>query len=220
MAYDSAQQLLAKAQSLAGFSLGELAQQYQAQVPANLLREKGWVGQFLEYLLGSQSASLAQPDFPEIGVEMKTLPIDTAGKPLESTYVSVVPLTDLAEIQWQGSVVQQKLNHVLWIPIIAEKNLAIQERIIAMPFLWRPSPQELIIIRKDFEEAMEMIAMGQVGKIDARFGEILQIRPKAANNKALTETIDAKGKKCLTLPRGFYLRPQFTRLLLQNHFSN
>ncbi|NVJ66685.1 MAG: DNA mismatch repair endonuclease MutH [Gammaproteobacteria bacterium] len=218
MAYDSPQQLLAKAQALAGFSLGELAQQYQAQVPANLLREKGWVGQFLEYLLGAQSASLAQPDFPDIGVEMKTLPIDTNGKPLESTYVSVVPLTDLHQIQWQGSVVQQKLSHVLWIPIIAEKKIPIEERTLAMPFLWQPNEQEIKTLQNDFEEVIETIAMGRIDTIDARFGEILQVRPKAANNKALTETIGENGETILTLPRGFYIRPQFTAQILQNYF--
>ena len=51
MVYQDPQQLLTKAQSIAGFTLKELAAQYQALVPENLLTEKGWVGQFLEYLL-------------------------------------------------------------------------------------------------------------------------------------------------------------------------
>ncbi len=218
MAYDSPQQLLDKAQSLAGFTLGELAKKFSAQVPQNLLREKGWIGQFLEYLLGAQSASLAQPDFPEIGVEMKTLPIDVNGKPLESTYVSVVPLTDLHLVQWQGSVVQQKLNHVLWVPIIADKQTPIEERTLAMPFLWQATNDEIAILKNDFEEAIEMIGLGQIDKIDARFGEILQVRPKAANNKALTDSIGPDGEKIQTLPRGFYIRPQFTAQILNNSF--
>lgn len=218
MAYDSPQQLLEKAQSLAGLSLGELAKQYQALVPQNLLREKGWVGQFLEYLLGAQSASLAQPDFPDLGVEMKTLPIDSQGRPLESTYVSVVPLSNLHRVQWQGSVVQQKLSHVLWIPIIAEKQIPIEERTLAMPFLWQPSEAETRVLKNDFEEVIETIAMGRIDTIDARFGEILQVRPKAANNKALTESIGADGETIMTLPRGFYIRPQFTKKILATTF--
>ncbi len=219
MAYDSPEQLLVKAQSLAGFTLGELAQQYEALVPKNLLREKGWVGQFLEYLLGAESASLAQPDFPSIGVEMKTLPIDATGKPLESTYVSVVPLINLHQVQWQGSVVQQKLAHVLWIPIIAEKHIPIKERTLAMPFLWQPTTSEIQTLRSDFEETIETISMGRVDTIDARFGEILQVRPKAANNKALTECMGPDGELIMTLPRGFYIRPQFTKRILKQHFN-
>ncbi len=218
MAYDSPQQLLETAQSLAGFSLGELAKKYQTLVPENLLREKGWVGQFLEYLLGAQSSSLAQPDFPDIGVELKTLPIDYNGKPLESTYVSVVPLTNLHQVQWQGSVVQQKLDHILWIPIISEKQIPIEERTLATPFLWQPSETEVQTLKNDFEEVIETISMGSIDTIDARFGEILQVRPKAANNKALTETIGPSGETIMTLPRGFYIRPQFTKKILANKF--
>ncbi len=39
------------------------------------------------------------------------------------------------------------------------------------------------------EELMDMIVLGQVERITARHGEYLQIRPKAANAKALTEAI-------------------------------
>lgn len=219
MSYNSPKQLLEKAQSLAGFTLGELAQQYESQVPVNLLREKGWVGQFLEYLLGAESGSLAQPDFPSIGVEMKTLPIDSHGRPLESTYVSVVPMTELHKVRWQGSAVQQKLAQVLWVPVIADKSLEVTERSIAMPFLWQPSAQELAQLQNDFEETIEQVALGQIDRIDARFGELMQVRPKAANNKALTESVGKQGETILTLPRGFYLRPHFTQRILDMQFS-
>ena len=39
---------------------------------------------------------------------------------------------------------------------------------------------------------MDMIVLGQVERITARHGEYLQIRPKAANAKALTEAIGAR----------------------------
>ncbi|PTI95482.1 DNA mismatch repair protein MutH, partial [Staphylococcus succinus] len=46
----------------------------------------------------------------------------------------------------------------------------------------------------------------------------LQIRPKAANAKALTEAIGAWGERILTLPRGFYLKKNFTSALLARPF--
>ncbi len=39
---------------------------------------------------------------------------------------------------------------------------------------------------------MDMIVLGQVERITARHGEYLQIRPKAANAKALTEAIGSR----------------------------
>ena len=88
------EELLDRCTLIAGLTLGQLAEQCQLQLPANLQREKGSVGQLLELVLGASSGSKAEPDFPHLGVELKTLPVDRFGKPLESTYVCVAPLTD------------------------------------------------------------------------------------------------------------------------------
>ncbi len=65
---------------------------------------------------------------------------------------------------------------------------------------------------------MDMIVLGQVQRITARHGEYLQIRPKAANAKALTEAIGARGVICSRCRRGFYLKKNFTSALLARHF--
>ena len=70
----------------------------------------------------------------------------------------------------------------------------------------------------DWEELMDLIVLGQVERITARHGEVLQLRPKAANSKALTEAIGAHGEPIMTLPRGFYLKKNFTAALLARHF--
>ncbi|MBD3667918.1 MAG: DNA mismatch repair endonuclease MutH, partial [Kangiella sp.] len=70
-----------------------------------------------------------------------------------------------------------------------------------------------------FEDTIDTVAMGQIEQIDARFGEVMQVRPKAANSKALTEAIGPEGETIQTLPRGFYLRPSFTRQILDVTFT-
>lgn len=219
MQYESPQALLDYAQSFAGFTLGELCERYKEQVPQQLLHKKGWVGQFLEMILGATSGSLAQPDFPELGVELKTLPIDEQGRPLESTYVSVVPLMNIQGLRWENSVVRHKLMHVLWIPIVASRDIPIEDRQIAMPFLWQPTQEEEQTLKQDFEDVLDQVAMGRIEQLDARLGDILQVRPKAANSKALTDAIGSDGTTIKTLPRGFYLRPQFTKRCLQQQFG-
>ncbi|GAA4359623.1 DNA mismatch repair endonuclease MutH [Kangiella marina] len=219
MQYDNPQALLDHAQSFAGSTLGELCERYKEQVPQQLLHKKGWVGQFIEMILGATSGSLAQPDFPDIGVELKTLPIDEQGRPLESTYVSVVPLIDIQGLCWENSVVRHKLMHVLWVPIVASREIPIEKRQIAMPFLWQPSVEQEQTLKQDFEDILDHVSMGGIEQVDARLGEILQVRPKAANSKALTDAIGPDGSTIKTLPRGFYLRPQFTKHCLQQYFT-
>lgn len=89
---------------------------------------------------------------------------------------------------------------------------------VGAPLLWSPDEDEERQLRMDWEELMDLIVLGEVERITARHGEVLQLRPKAANSKALTEAIGARGETILTLPRGFYLKKNFTAALLARHF--
>ncbi|WP_083399055.1 DNA mismatch repair endonuclease MutH [Oceanisphaera psychrotolerans] len=207
-----------RAEQLAGLSLSELAHQLGIPVPPHLRRDKGWVGQLLELALGASAGSKPEQDFPELGVELKTIPVDGRGKPLETTFVSVAPLTDIGGLRWEDSNVRNKLSRVLWIPVLGERSLAPGDRIIGQPLLWTPSAQEEQLLRQDWEEIMELISLGQIQDITARHGQVLQLRPKAANNRALTEAVGRHGQPIMTLPRGFYLKTGFTAALLTRHF--
>lgn len=212
-------ELMMRVNAIAGLTLGEIATEYAFKTPDNLLREKGWIGQLIEYVLGATAASKPEPDFPHLGVELKTLPISYTGKPLETTYVSITPLTNLHGVTWQNSVVKKKLSHVLWLPILSERDLAPTDRIIGSGFLWQPSQQEEALLKKDWEELTEMIALGNIEQLNGHFGQVLQLRPKAANSKALTQAIGPNGSEIMTLPRGYYLKTEFTRQILAKQFG-
>jgi len=211
-------QLLAQAQSLAGYTLSELAALANIPIPADLRRDKGWTGVLLERWLGATAGSKPEQDFAALGVELKTIPVDRYGRPLETTFVCVAPLTGNSGVMWETSHVRHKLKRVLWMPVEGERSLPLGERRVGSPLLWSPSIEEEEQLRRDWEELMDLIVLGQVERITARHGEVLQLRPKAANSKALTEAIGIHGEPILTLPRGFYLKKNFTAALLARHF--
>lgn len=215
---DSEAQLMAQAQRLAGYSLGELARLAGLPIPQDLKRDKGWIGLLLEVWLGASAGSKPEQDFAALGVELKTIPVDSQGKPLETTFVCVAPLTGNTGITWETSHVKHKLNRVLWVPVEGDRAIPLAERRIGSPLIWSPDEEEDRQLRLDWEELMDMIVLGQVERITARHGEVLQLRPKAANSKALTEAIGIHGEPILTLPRGFYLKKNFTGALLARHF--
>lgn len=165
----SEQELLIRAYAMAGFTLAQLAAEAGVAVPKDLRRDKGWVGQLIELQLGASAGSKPEQDFPELGIELKTIPVDPQGKPLETTFVCVAPLIGVSGQRW--------------------------------------------------EELMDMIVLGEVEQISARHGQVMQLRPKAANNKALTRAIGRDGQPIMTLPRGFYLKIDFTNSLLQRYFA-
>lgn len=213
-------ELLANAEHIAGLTLAELAECLKLSVPDSLQSAKGWVGQLIEQSLGATAASLPEPDFQHIGVELKSLPINSHGQPQESTYVCTVPLLDHTGLEWETSWVRRKLQRVLWVPVEADASLAIAERHIGTALLWSPSPEQEAILRQDWEELMELIVTGRLAEISAHHGTWLQIRPKAANARALCTTFNEQGAPTETLPRGFYLRPAFTRSILEQNYQN
>lgn len=216
---ENEQILLAQAQKLAGYTLGELAALARLPIPNDLKRDKGWIGILLEQWLGASAGSKPEQDFAALGIELKTIPVDRLGRPLETTFVCVAPLTGNTGVVWETSHVRHKLKRVLWIPVEGERQIPLADRHIGTPLLWAPSEEEERQLRLDWEELMDLIVLGQVERITARHGEVLQLRPKAANSKALTDAIGADGSPILTLPRGFYLKKNFTAALLANHFS-
>ncbi len=212
-------ELLQRALDIAGLSFLELAEDANMIVPPDLKRDKGWVGQLLEWHLGATAGSKPQQDFLDLGIELKSIPISYTGKPLETTFVCVAPLVGVHGLTWQTSHVRQKLSKVLWIPIEGEREIPLADRKVGSPILWSPNKEEQDQLQLDWEELMEMIVLGQVEQITARHGEVLQLRPKAANSRVFTQAYGATGKPIKTTPRGFYLRTQFTHKILKRHFS-
>ncbi|MFZ3520649.1 DNA mismatch repair endonuclease MutH [Vibrio harveyi] len=213
-------ELMERAHDIAGLSFAELAEEAGMTVPENLKRDKGWVGQLLEWHLGAPAGSKPQQDFAKLGIELKSIPISYSGKPLETTFVSVAPLTGVQGLTWETSHVRNKLSRVLWVPVEGEREIPLAERRVGSPLIWSPDQEEELVLKNDWEELMEMIVLGKFDQISARHGEALHLRPKAANAKALTEAYSSNGKPIKTLPRGFYLRTQFTEQILLKHYIN
>lgn len=214
--------ILIKAQSLRGYTLDYLTEKLSINKPESLVHAKGLTGQIIEVLLGATAKSKPLPDFPDLNLEIKTLPIDLNLNPLETTFVCSAPLTINKNspelLNFKSSVVYKKLSKVLWVPIITAK--ATTRRTIGNAFIWNPDAIELKQLKTDWLELTDMIYMGNIEKVSSHFGEVLQIRPKAANSSCTTAGIGADGEQIATLPRGFYLRTSFTKILLQRYCNN
>lgn len=207
-------ELLQRCQAIAGQTLGQLAAGLNIAVPADLRRHKGWVGNLLEKILGADAGSHAQPDFTGLGIEMKTLPLAANGLPKESTYVCTVGMTETGELRWQDSWLRRKLAKVLWLPVEADNNIPLAERYVGNGFLWQPDAEQTALLKQDWEELMDALVLNGQAGLSARQGQVLQIRPKAANSRVLVQAIADDGSAVQQNPRGFYLRSEFTGQIL------
>jgi DNA mismatch repair protein MutH len=212
------EELLGRARQLAGRRLAEIAAEIGIPVPPDMRRHKGWIGQLMERVLGATAGNKDAPDFEQLGIELKTIPIDRTGKPLETTFVATVPLSEVGQTVWEDSRVRRKLARVLWVPVLAERAIAPADRVVASALLWSPSSEQESALRFDWEQLGGMIGSGDIERIDGTLGEVMQVRPKAAHGSVRRRMTDAEGDMNITLPRGFYLRTSFTRAILKKAF--
>lgn len=207
-------ELEARAASLTGVPLARLAAELDAPVPADPRRAKGWVGQLVEAALGADAGSRPEPDFAALGVELKTIPVGSDGAPRESTFVCTAPIEGAFEASWETSRVRRKLAHVLWVPVAGDRGEPLGARTIGTPRRWVPDPVEQAALADDWLQLSELIAGGELHRIHARLGAVLQLRPKGANAADYAWMVDEDGGWVRSVPFGFYLRARFTRGVL------
>jgi DNA mismatch repair protein MutH len=215
----SESELLERARTLSGLTFFEAAARLALTVPADLLHHKGWTGQMVEQLLGATAASRDVPDFEDLGIELKTLPVDANGRPVESTFVCTVPLDEIAESEWSHSRVRRKLGRVLWIPVQGERRIPMAERRIGEPMMWSPSSDQEATLRFDWDTLAGIIGRGDIESITGHLGVALQVRPKARNASARRWGRDEDGVRVERMPRGFYLRSSFTHAIVRTHYG-
>jgi DNA mismatch repair protein MutH len=151
-------------------------------------------------------------DFP--GCELKTLPVDVSGRPRESTFVCHVKLASLADTSWEASRVRAKLARVLFVPIESGEGLAHARRRVGQAFLWEMDSGHEAMLRGDYLALAEHVQQGQIEHVDARWGRVLQLRPKAAHSGIRVRAHGIDGSPQAVLPRAFYLRASFTYSLV------
>jgi DNA mismatch repair protein MutH len=200
---------------LYGRSAAELAGAAFAEACERSTHRKGSLGQVVERLLGASAGSAAGPDFPELGVELKTVPVSLSGAPRESTFVCSIALSESDRLCFETSTLRKKLAHVLWIPVVVDAG-PIR---FGAPWLWRPTAEQEAVLKADFDDLVGRLACGEAETLSAREGRWLQLRPKAANGRARARTYTAEGEPVLAMPRGFYLRARVTHALFRDPAS-
>ncbi len=211
----SVQELMLRSNALCGHSVAEVARELNTSIPEDLTRSKGFVGQLLELALGADPQALDRPDFPDLGVELKTIPLSEAGTPVESTFCCSIDMEYADRVSWETSRLRTRLSRVLFIGIDSVKvEAGLGARIIRKVMLWEPNAAEHALLRADWEDLIGFIGAGRGAILNAKKGDVIQVRPKAADSKVRTLSPGSEGLE-LSLPLGFYLRAKTTLRLFQ-----
>ena len=200
LAPESEQSLLHRALQLEGRSVAEVAAAAGWVAPSPRRLDCGWVGRLLEAVLGASAGPKPEPDFPHLGIELKTIAVGYNGKPRSSSFLCSVQLP-LPRPQWQNSLPCKKLSRMLWIPIIGKSTQAPGSRRIGVARLFMPGEEQWAILRADWNDIMECLHVE--GEVSPQCGQWLCVRP---------------GKTPGILR--FCLRPALTSRIVNGHNQN
>ncbi|QTM69425.1 hypothetical protein HIC20_00665 [Buchnera aphidicola (Hormaphis cornu)] len=140
--------------------------------------------------------------------------------PINNTFICPVPLINNTGLIWNDSYCYSKIKKILWIPILKKKTSSLKYFKILKPFLWSPSSEDMKILKKDWEEFMDLIILGNFKKITSEFGQFLHICIKSKNKNILTKAIGNLGEYTKTNPISFYFRKKFVLSILKKYSFN
>jgi DNA mismatch repair protein MutH len=199
----SHRELWARARALCGRTAQELAYALEIPLPQDPARCKGYLGRMTELALGADPTAGERPDFPHLGVELKTIPVTPEGRPKQSTFVCSIHMMGTTDATWETSRLKQRLQTVLLMPFVQGDQVA--GHTFLSPVWWQPDAAMWQVLRNDWEDLIGAIGAGRGGSLTAREGRFLQVRPKAANARVRALGPSEDGLQSL-LPLGFYLR--------------
>ena len=213
--------LLRHARALVGLSLAEIADGQGLGAPLSRVHTKGWSGQLIERELGHGGDDGSGPDFAVLGIELKTVPVNPALLPLESTAVCHIDPIGITGETWRSSTARQKLEQVLFVALeVADRTAPVGDRRVSFVHLWRPSADEEAVLAADFQMFVsDFFLPGRANQISGHLGVALQVRPKG-RNAADRRLAYGEGGEPLRIGRmGFYLRPAFVGQILRRGFG-
>jgi DNA mismatch repair protein MutH len=211
-------QLLRHARALLGTSLADLADGLGLGVPIGHLRTKGWAGQIIERELGAGDGGEHGPDFAQLGVELKTVPVTTDLVPLESTAVCQIDPIAIAADSWASSYVRRKLARVLFVALeVPHRAVPVGDRRVTAVCLWTPSAADEALLASDFEHFVQVFfRTGRASEITGHQGKVLQVRPKGRNAADVRRAYGPRGQPIWLGKCGFYLRPGLVGRILRD----
>lgn len=216
-AFKSQHELLAHALTLNGSTSRALAVAIGAAEfnSSAIATGKTGVGALVEEFFGKPPDNLSQPDFPELGIEMKTLPMKMSGASWtvkEPTSITQIDYFRLLDEAWPDASVREKISHILWVPYehnTYDKRLAQFRR----AFLWQPPETDWPLFGVDYDRVRAEVDAGRAHLLSESMCRFLAPRRKGAKGS----TRKQPRSDILAKTRAWAFKPPYTRPILERH---
>ncbi len=136
----------------------------------NCFEGKGNFGQILEkFHFHYDPNSISEPDFNEVGIELKSSPLKRGKKnhlsAKERLVLSIINYEDIVNQEFKSSSFLNKSQHLLLIFYLHEKNVSVIDFIIKLVGDWKIPEDDLLIIRSDWEKIQNKVRLGKAHEL-------------------------------------------------------
>jgi len=195
-------------------------------------KNKGKLGQLIEkYYFGYDLNSDKEADFKEAGVELKVtgvrkiIPrkkskflIKQKGLSVKERLVlSIINYDEIANETWESNTIFDKINKLLLMFYLYEKEVPVIERKFILSSLWEPSEKDLKIIKEDWKKIVNKIKNGEAHNLSEGDTMYLGACTKGKSSKSLRtqpfSTIMAK-------QRAFSYKRSYVDTIFEELYSN
>lgn len=152
---------------------------------------KTGVGNLVEWFLGKPPNNSDEPDIPELGIEVKTIPLELRGKgvkslgPKEPTSLTMIDFARVAEQDWNEAYVRKKLQRILWVPYVHNYDDK-REHTFCEPFLWTPPEGDVPQLKEDYGVVRAVIREGRPHELSEQLSVVLAARRKGQKGSTTT----------------------------------
>lgn len=164
------------ANKLVGKTVEDLINSSKEDVQINI-KNKGSVGTLIEkYWFGIEPNSSPLPDFKKVGIELKIIPLIQQKNKIavkERTKVCSINYNKLVDETWENSHAKEKLNKVLFIYYIYNKD-DIRKSKVSKIDLWKLSENNNeLIIKTDWLKVQQKVIDGYAHNLSESFSKVL-----------------------------------------------
>lgn len=179
-----ADSIIEYAQTLVGSTLREHIEPESIDDPH---RRKGSFGNAVEYYFFQYDLnSDSEPDFADVGMELKTTPLkkDRNGRisSKERLVISMINYMDIIDEEWESSSFLHKASDILLISYLYEKDKDPLDYVIELVTRWGLPEEDMPIFKQDWKTVVEKVRSGKAHEISGSDTLYLEACTKAADS--------------------------------------
>jgi DNA mismatch repair protein MutH len=214
-------QVVARAKELVNHTIIDILRMSEAQAREHLdLRNKGQIGNIIqEFWFGVAANSSSDPDFAEIGMELKIIPLEQRKRGLtvkERTKICAINYFRLIEEDWNSSHAKRKLEKVLFIYVHFNEKDGLFSKVVNVDVWVLKDIVEQGIIREDWQGVKAKVEQGLAHEISESQSKILAASRTGSggldeNGKPKDEVPQPRNPAIPALKRAFSLKQSYTK---------